>query len=114
MLLLVPISHESKEKKNLTSCLFFPAELNPKAKEEQEAKRRKILESFRNAPFEDIVARSEAKVKIEIVGTRKVFNAKSLRSNGKGTIRCETVVSKFTRAGAVNSASAETLLDKWV
>ncbi len=44
-------------------CCSVFAELNPRAKEEQEAKRRAILESFRTAPFEDIVARSEAKVR---------------------------------------------------
>ena len=41
---------------------IYISELNPKAKEEQEVKRRQILESFRTAPFEDIVAKSEAKV----------------------------------------------------
>ena len=46
------------------TCHIYSSELNPKAKEEQEAKRREILDSFRNAPFEDIVARSEAKVRM--------------------------------------------------
>ena len=37
-------------------------ETNPKAKEVEQKERQKILEKFTNGPFEDIVARSEAKV----------------------------------------------------
>ncbi|KAK2183320.1 hypothetical protein NP493_315g01029 [Ridgeia piscesae] len=36
-------------------------EMNPRAKEEEQKERQKILEKFTNGPFEDIVARSEAK-----------------------------------------------------
>ena len=59
-------------------CHIYSSELNPKAKEEQEAKRREILDSFRNAPFEDIVARSEAKVRMMSVyfcSDRRVISA---------------------------------------
>ena len=41
---------------------FVFSELNPRAKEERDERRRKLLEDFRTAPFEEIVARSEAKV----------------------------------------------------
>ena len=37
-------------------------EMNPRAKEEEQKERQKILEKFTIGPFEDIVARSEAKV----------------------------------------------------
>ena len=53
--------------RNFVTTYVYSLELNPKAKEEQEAKRRQILDSFRNAPFEDIVARSEAKVRMIIL-----------------------------------------------
>ena len=42
-----------------STYLLFISETNPKAKEEAEARRIQILESFRSGPFEEIVARSE-------------------------------------------------------
>jgi hypothetical protein len=44
--------------------LAFVAENDPKAKEMERKQQQKIYESFRNGPFEEIVARSEAKVNI--------------------------------------------------
>ena len=44
--------------------ILILSEVNPRAKEEQEQKRREILESFKNEPFETIVAKSEAKVRL--------------------------------------------------
>ena len=38
--------------------------MNPGAKDEEETRQRKILDNFRNGPFEDMVARSEKKVSI--------------------------------------------------
>ena len=40
-------------------------EVNPRAKEEQDRRRRELLESFRTAPFEEIVAKSEASVSLQ-------------------------------------------------
>ena len=46
----------------LPILFFILVEFHPKAKEEEQKERQKILEKFTNGPFEDIVARSEAKV----------------------------------------------------
>ena len=42
--------------------MFLYLDVNPRKKEEDEQKRLRILDSFRNGPFEDIIARNEHKV----------------------------------------------------
>ena len=41
---------------------IFTAENSSEKKEEEERRRMEVLQTFRTAPFEEIVARSEAKV----------------------------------------------------
>jgi len=45
---------------NIVACSLL--ETDPRTKEEEEKQQRKIYESFKSGAFEDIVARSEAKV----------------------------------------------------
>ena len=51
--------------------LLWYLETNPRAREEEEERNRRIYEAFKNGPFEDIVARQEAQVIHTI--TTKIF-----------------------------------------